>query len=105
MLSRFNKKQLGCSRCVSLPKFYDLADGVLDSCTKRQNQTSVRNIIVRHGSYSRSITFLDSVTASLFQMQEVFQGYRLSGDAASKARVREATNAALKGLPSWPSPI
>jgi len=47
----------------------------------------------------------DSVAASLFQMQEVFHGYRQSGDAASKARVREATNAALKGLPSWPSPI
>jgi len=47
----------------------------------------------------------DSVAASLFQMKEVFQGYRQSGDAASKARVREATNAALKSLPGWPSPI
>ena len=40
-----------------------------------------------------------------FQMQEVFHGYRQSGDAASKARVREATNTALKSLPGWPSPI
>ena len=76
-----------------------------DRCLKRQNQTSVRNIKC-HGSYLRSIIFcLDSVAASLFQMQEVFHGYRQSGDAASKARVREATNAALKGLPNWPSPI
>ncbi|KAG6820947.1 hypothetical protein H0H93_009183 [Arthromyces matolae] len=47
----------------------------------------------------------DSVAASAFQMQEVFQGYRLSADAAGKRRVREATNAALQGLPDWPSPL
>lgn len=35
-------------------------------------------------------------------MQEVFQGYRQSGDQASKRRVREATNAALQSLPDWP---
>jgi hypothetical protein len=47
----------------------------------------------------------DSVAASHFQMQEVFHGYRQSGDAASKARVREATNASMKGLPGWPSSL
>jgi hypothetical protein len=46
----------------------------------------------------------DSVTASSFQMHEVFQGYRQSGDLASKRRVREATNAALTSLPPWPTP-
>ncbi|PFH52980.1 hypothetical protein AMATHDRAFT_45883 [Amanita thiersii Skay4041] len=50
-------------------------------------------------------TNFDSVTASTFQMQEVFQGYRQSGDAASKRRVREATNVALKSLPDWPQPM
>ncbi|TFK40346.1 hypothetical protein BDQ12DRAFT_680787 [Crucibulum laeve] len=44
----------------------------------------------------------DSVAASTFQMQEVFSGYRQSGDLASKRRVREATNAALQSLPDWP---
>jgi hypothetical protein len=48
---------------------------------------------------------IDSVAASHFQMQEVFHGYRQSGDAASKARVREATNASMKGLPGWPSSL
>jgi len=47
----------------------------------------------------------DSVAASTFQMQEVFGGYRQSGDAASKRRVREATNASLQGLPGWPGPL
>ncbi|KAF4613501.1 hypothetical protein D9613_007564 [Agrocybe pediades] len=46
----------------------------------------------------------DSVAASTFQMREVFQGYRQSSDLASKSRVREATNAALHGLPGWPQP-
>jgi hypothetical protein len=46
----------------------------------------------------------DSVAASTFQMREVFSGYRQSGDLASKRRVREATNAALQGLPGWPQP-
>jgi len=44
----------------------------------------------------------DSVTASSFQMHEVFQGYRQSSDLASKRRVREASNAALQNLPDWP---
>lgn len=44
----------------------------------------------------------DSVAASTFQMQEVFNGYRQSGDAASKRRVRESINAALGNLPDWP---
>jgi len=47
----------------------------------------------------------DSVAASSFQMHEVFQGYRQSGDLASKRRVREASNAALQGLPEWPSQV
>jgi len=46
----------------------------------------------------------DSVAASSFQIHEVFQNYRQSGDAASKRRVREASNAALQSLPDWPSP-
>ncbi|KAF9267775.1 hypothetical protein L218DRAFT_1073867 [Marasmius fiardii PR-910] len=44
----------------------------------------------------------DSVAASSFQMHEVFQNYRQSGDMASKRRVREACNAALQALPDWP---
>ncbi|KAI0077902.1 hypothetical protein K474DRAFT_1661139 [Panus rudis PR-1116 ss-1] len=44
----------------------------------------------------------DSVAASTFQMQEVFAGYRQSGDMASKRRVRECVNAALASLPHWP---
>ncbi|SJL09628.1 uncharacterized protein ARMOST_13008 [Armillaria ostoyae] len=47
----------------------------------------------------------DSVAASSFQMHEVFQNYRQSGDLASKRRVREACNAALTSLPDWPSQI
>lgn len=35
-------------------------------------------------------------------MQEVFSGYRQSGDVASKRRVRESINAALTSLPDWP---
>ncbi|KAF9048733.1 hypothetical protein BJ165DRAFT_1052404 [Panaeolus papilionaceus] len=46
----------------------------------------------------------DTVAASAFQMQEVFQNYRQSGDASSKRRVREATNASFQGLPNWPQP-
>ncbi|KAJ3864107.1 hypothetical protein EV359DRAFT_41713 [Lentinula novae-zelandiae] len=48
--------------------------------------------------------FTDSVAASSFQMHEVFKGYRQSGDAASKRRVREASNAALQSIPDWPAP-
>ncbi|KAI0833501.1 hypothetical protein BC628DRAFT_1344023 [Trametes gibbosa] len=47
----------------------------------------------------------DTVAASAFQMQEVFSGYRQSGDIASKRRVREAINAALSSLPEWPQPL
>ncbi|KJA26273.1 hypothetical protein HYPSUDRAFT_36548 [Hypholoma sublateritium FD-334 SS-4] len=46
----------------------------------------------------------DSVAASTFQMKEVFEGYRQSSDMAGKRRVKEATNAALQGLPGWPQP-
>jgi len=45
----------------------------------------------------------DTVAASTFQLHEVFRSYRHSGDAASKRRVRESCNAALKGLPDWPT--
>ncbi|KAJ3997424.1 hypothetical protein F5050DRAFT_1799077 [Lentinula boryana] len=45
----------------------------------------------------------DSVAASSFQIHEVFKGYRQSGDAASKRRVREASNAALQSIPDWPA--
>jgi len=44
----------------------------------------------------------DSVAASSFQIREVQEGYRQSGDQASKRRVREASNAAVTGLPDWP---
>lgn len=45
---------------------------------------------------------LDTVAASTFQLHEVFNSYRHSGDAASKQRVRESCNAAVRGLPDWP---
>ncbi|KAI0367779.1 hypothetical protein BV20DRAFT_970104 [Pilatotrama ljubarskyi] len=48
---------------------------------------------------------VDTVAAGAFQMQEVFTGYRQSGDIASKRRVREAINAALSSLPDWPQPL
>jgi hypothetical protein len=44
----------------------------------------------------------DSVSASSFQIKEVWESYRQSGDQSSKRRVREASNAALQGLPDWP---
>ncbi|TFL03859.1 hypothetical protein BDV98DRAFT_654395 [Pterulicium gracile] len=44
----------------------------------------------------------DTVAASLFQMREVHEGYRQSSDVASKRRVREASNSALRSLPDWP---
>lgn len=55
--------------------------------------------------YRFTVVFLDSVAASTYQMQEVFQNYRQSGDLSSKRRVREATNAALQSLPDWPQPF
>jgi hypothetical protein len=48
--------------------------------------------------------YVDTIAAAKFQMTEVQGSYRHSSDAASKRRVREATNAALQGLPEWPSP-
>ncbi|ESK94613.1 hypothetical protein Moror_14337 [Moniliophthora roreri MCA 2997] len=47
----------------------------------------------------------DSIAASSFQMREVFENYRQSGDMASKRRVKEASNAALQSLPGWPPQI
>jgi hypothetical protein len=47
-------------------------------------------------------TNFDSASASTFQFEESFNGYRQSGDTSSKKRVREATNAALQCLPKWP---
>lgn len=48
---------------------------------------------------------VDTAAASVFQLQEVYSSYRQSGDVSSKRRVREATNAALIGLPDWPGPL
>ncbi|KAF8920329.1 hypothetical protein CPB85DRAFT_627408 [Mucidula mucida] len=47
----------------------------------------------------------DSAAAASFQMHEVFENYRKSGDLASKRRVREASNATLTGCPDWPPAI
>ncbi|KAK7033110.1 hypothetical protein R3P38DRAFT_2920747 [Favolaschia claudopus] len=44
----------------------------------------------------------DTVAACSFQMHEVFANYRQSADLGSKARVREASNAAISALPDWP---
>lgn len=57
-----------------------------------------------HGLLKEAESHFDSVAASTFQMEEVFTGYRQSGDLSSKRRVREATNAALQSLPEWPQP-
>ncbi|EKM58379.1 uncharacterized protein PHACADRAFT_252650 [Phanerochaete carnosa HHB-10118-sp] len=46
---------------------------------------------------------VDIVVAASFQMNEAHDGYRQSGDLASKKRVREAINAALGNLPDWPA--
>lgn len=53
----------------------------------------------------RVTLYIDSVAASTFQMREVYENYRQSGDLASKRRVREATNNSLQSLPDWPQPI
>jgi len=45
---------------------------------------------------------VDVVAAAKIQMQEVFQGYKLSSDLASKNRVREGLNAGLIELPDYP---
>lgn len=47
-------------------------------------------------------TQIDSIVASKAQMQEVYDGYKLSTDLASKNRVREGMNAGLMELPDWP---
>ncbi|KAJ8508802.1 hypothetical protein ONZ45_g8954 [Pleurotus djamor] len=57
------------------------------------------------GLHKEADSHFGSVAASTFQMQEVFSGYRQSGDMASKRRVREAVNSALQGLPDWPQPL
>jgi len=57
------------------------------------------------GLLKEAQSHFDSVAASSFQMHEVFQGYRQSADPASKRRVREASNAALQGLPDWPPQV
>ncbi|KZS88063.1 hypothetical protein SISNIDRAFT_490417 [Sistotremastrum niveocremeum HHB9708] len=46
--------------------------------------------------------YIDSILASKAQMQEVYDGYKLSTDLASKNRVREGMNAGLMELPDWP---
>ncbi|KAG6332450.1 hypothetical protein ID866_6642 [Astraeus odoratus] len=56
---------------------------------------------VRRDAQSNS----DTVAACTFQLQEVFNNYRKSGDFASKRRVREACNAAITRLPDWPTPL
>ena len=48
------------------------------------------------------ISLLASVAASSYQLKEVLDGYRHSTDTASKRRVREAMNAALRSLPEYP---
>ncbi|POY73149.1 hypothetical protein BMF94_3779 [Rhodotorula taiwanensis] len=48
---------------------------------------------------------VDSIHASKMQLDEVKTGWRHSTDTASKARVREALNAGLSSLPSYPSPV
>jgi len=50
------------------------------------------------------ICLLASVAASSYQLKEVLDGYRQSADMASKRRVREAMNAALRSLPEYPPP-
>ncbi|KAI0049753.1 hypothetical protein FA95DRAFT_1588044 [Auriscalpium vulgare] len=62
-----------------------------------QQQEVDRLNVVRHAVRGR-----DTVAASALQLSEVKEGYRHSGDLASKRRVREASNAALTGLPDYP---
>ena len=63
---------------------------------------SGRNSVVLSYSFIHSP---DAVAASAIQLQEVFNNYRQSGDSGSKRRVRQASNAAITGLPDWPSPL
>ncbi|KAI9461706.1 hypothetical protein BJY52DRAFT_1211085 [Lactarius psammicola] len=46
---------------------------------------------------------IDTIAAAALQMSEMFSGYRQSGDLASKRRVRESCNAAVSGLPDYPT--
>ncbi|GAA5863652.1 hypothetical protein JCM3774_001203 [Rhodotorula dairenensis] len=48
---------------------------------------------------------VDGIHASKMQLDEVKTGWRHSTDVASKARVREALNAGLSSLPSYPAPL
>ncbi|KAI0635951.1 hypothetical protein C8Q77DRAFT_1100546 [Trametes polyzona] len=64
-----------------------------------QQYAQIENMVKEAGLH------VDTVAAGAFQMQEVFDGYRQSGDVASKRRVREAINAALSSLPDWPQPL
>lgn len=54
-------------------------------------------------SSPRPLMFLlASVAASYYQLKEVLDGYRQSTDVASRRRVKEAMNAALRSLPEYP---
>lgn len=57
-----------------------------------------------HSSSHPLTVLLASVAASSYQLKEVLEGYRQSTDMASKRRVREAVNAALRSLPEYPPP-
>ncbi|KZP23795.1 hypothetical protein FIBSPDRAFT_822931 [Athelia psychrophila] len=92
-------------------------DGLKDAWTARKTEAEARMLQVQQdygftgqqevarlaGLRKDAELNADSVAASSYQMHEVFQGYRQSGDVASKRRVREATNAALSNLPDWPA--
>lgn len=44
----------------------------------------------------------DTIAAATLQMSEVKDRYRQSLDFSGRDQVRQALNAALKNLPSWP---
>ncbi|KIY73270.1 hypothetical protein CYLTODRAFT_366259 [Cylindrobasidium torrendii FP15055 ss-10] len=44
----------------------------------------------------------DNAAAAVYQLGEVFENYRKSGDLSSKRLIREACNACLNGAPDWP---
>ncbi|KAJ4477228.1 hypothetical protein J3R30DRAFT_3657726 [Lentinula aciculospora] len=69
-----------------------------------QQEAERLRALSREADTNHGTVLVDSVAASSFQMHEVFKGYRQSGDAASKRRVREASNAALQNIPDWPAP-
>ncbi|KAF9778993.1 hypothetical protein BJ322DRAFT_1101935 [Thelephora terrestris] len=71
----------------------------------KDSESSFCQSILPLVSLSHPLTFLlASVAASAYQLKEALQGYRQSTDMASKRRVREAVNAALRSLPEYPSP-